>query len=575
MNTIQDELHDAARRVRDFRISDPPSFAGVERAARRRHLASASTLLALVALVAVVCGLVVWRARDGDSSTLDIVNDPNTQATLTRTPFGDSGWELLWLPDGYQVDSAKDDEIVAKAANDIALRISLEQGTVVGGTPIVQWPLSNTVETADGARRTEANTIITVRAPALSLPERLRVIHSVAPTERANPIKTTGEFAEVPDVRNIDYLDATQRLAAIGLRARWLVDTGASAAAGIVTDQTPRQGETVSAGSFVAIAVAAPSLPNPQQRLREDQYVGVAGSEDPFDNRSYPAGVAAAIHMIPGVTGPPPNSIIPVVFLRGELVGYLGFGGSFIPLDKLTDPTWKPVERSPVAVGGTGPPVAATREFGDVTVVEYHGLRVEMPTGWRLGNCPGDKVVMLDPQPLPCPGPMAGTWLTLAPLDPTEPEIFDCLPAFFDGLDACQVWRTFESRNGTKPVEDRYARGYDVRISYFYGGGGGGSNDRPIVVDPKVSRDQTRMGESPEPAVRAWADGQKLDLLDVRSGQYQSYALTRSPGGADRTVYELTMSYVFSPRTRTGEWRVTAQKRLDEPWPPAALAPRR
>ncbi len=309
-------------------------------------------------------------------------------------------------------------------------------------------------------------------------------------------------------------VEATQRLAITACVVRWLVDTGAVGnAAGTVADQMPAvRARPCPAEASWRSPRGAHFATEPQLAdCAKISYIGVAGQRRPVPREPAP---------IPRATPPQPHDLrvggpAQTPLFRscscGASSSATSVSASASPLST-TSPTQRgsPSIATGRTVGSnTGlPQIVETRAGGEITVVEYHGLRVEMPHGLALGQSSGDQTVDARPaarRHVPGRCRARGSRCSGALTRPSPR--FSIVPRFLRrprGLP-----NRGERSTPTTAQDHRGSLRKGLRRAHQLplGGGGDGSPDRPIVVDPKVSRDQPRMAESPEPAVRPGLDG--------------------------------------------------------------------
>jgi hypothetical protein len=419
--SLDERLREASGALRSTSIRSRPEIADiVKRRSRNRIVVSVVGTLALIA-----AGAAVWMiARpDGHHHQLRPVDSSNG-ALVTPIGFGDGGLVLIPGTWGTEADVTEDDGVLSVSSGRSSATITdigpatpppeehFDPSTSLEDAPRL-GPLGPRVDvTTSGDNATVAAVIagrgVRVEAHGASASAAMNLLRAVTPATTV-AVASAGE-ATMPDVIGADYRDATRQLTALGLHVAWSLDTGNEAAVGAVVASDPAIGANVANNPGVVLTIAAPK---PQVGDRSS-FLPVSGGEDriglpgylAFDDLGQPRTPAEATEMHPG-----PRRL-PVVFLHGELVALFSQDDpqfeAAIPLDELTDPSYR---YQPVPTQGpqaTAPPL--TKQ------AEYHGISVEVPDDWRVieNGCPDTKAVLIGGEGARClPGTPPGPWIAL------------------------------------------------------------------------------------------------------------------------------------------------------------------
>jgi hypothetical protein len=449
--SLDERLREASEAARSIELS-APAIGGVRRRSnRRRALLTGSAVVALV-----IGGAVAWpRSEPTHRAMTEQPTDPpgTTNPALSPTtppatgsgqpsspgdtalvepiPFGTGS--LVFLPGAWGNDALTTvaNGIVTVRSGDASAQIT-DLGASTSG---VDADVDNaSAAIADVPRlgpygpradvSTDGEVVVVsadvdgrrveVRAEAFDAGTLLPLLRSVTTAARAAPIVASDETVAVADVVGLDYRDATRQLLTSGVRVEWLLDTTSTdVQIGTVVAMEPASGTTALEGSRVVLTVQGPAT-----SLRQPgAFVPVSGSSA---TPSSPGFIDLVRPTVPssGGDGAAPDATeavqtaqrVPIVFLRGELVGFWSqddpaFQGG-LWLTDLTDPSFRVTPEPPVPATTTPPPLTQTAGLDDVAV--------DVPADWSIvrDGCPAARTAVVGSAPTDC-AQAAGPWIGL------------------------------------------------------------------------------------------------------------------------------------------------------------------
>ncbi|MCB1261160.1 MAG: hypothetical protein KDB33_12355 [Acidimicrobiales bacterium] len=471
--TIDAHLRDAADRLE--RALDPEAPPRPSPAPARDLRGRAVAAAVAAAVVAVVLGAgVVWRLDDPPASVLQV--EPPDERALVE-PVGTGPWAMTWLPDGYRLVAEEPPGAPYVLPTGVA-------GTIVHGyrledangrtidvrvvteddapSPVLSSGTSDYTSIPVGPLGVAQGRVTSV-ALALTPAEAvvvegtttwetmLRLAVGLVSRARLEPGATSGVTVR-PE--GLDYREAQRQLLDAGVSVRLTLVDAADVAPGTVVASTA--GTDAAGRSLTVLSVAAPTL---------DTAIGqVARGERPTIQGLTPWGERPLVDGPPAFAGysidrldPPlqPNAsperadtgrpdVIPIVFLRGELVGYVLPEVGVVRIEDLVDPSFRP---APTVDPDAEPPVAGPEPTVPEgwSTVEAGGVAVSVPPGWTqlAAGCPGTvpaTVFVGEPDEGCAPPDPSLAWLWLRPEAPDlAATAVGCAKGAVNGMSVCSV----------------------------------------------------------------------------------------------------------------------------------------
>ena len=312
-------------------------------------------------LLGASVAVVSWReTRDTDSA----IGPQDPGRLPAGVALGATPWTLTWLPPGYRIDNVTRDELALVANNEPTITITAQQGGVLpAGDPLALAPQLNGI--IDASRQTmswqQAGWTLTIHADNVSAGLLVRLATGIVETKRLQPPAAPSTKTEtVPDLVGLDYQIATRQLEEAGFAVRWGISSRSATNVGAVETIRPSPGDLVAHGSTIVLGVIGAPTQLPSGRENDDTFGGVSGdlpiAVGYWSNRVY---WGFRIRTDGEVLFGQPQ---PIVFLRGELVGY-GVGPDFETIQAAANNTQPPPSRSPTTTAsGT---VATTTRLPD------------------------------------------------------------------------------------------------------------------------------------------------------------------------------------------------------------------
>lgn len=595
LDRLRDELHQGAEAA----VVGRYPHARVERRAaqRARRRRAGVSVAVLVALVVGSAG--AWSLRD-DRRTVSVVDAPD--GPLPSPPLeippsgtiqvlgGGVGWGPTWLPAGFEptyeesVSESYREIVFERGSDELRMRRHIwDQGGTVSGTLLLKFadspeevrigPLLGGyyVESAgtllwDGAE----GSAFEVEAETLSRPELLRVANSIAVLGPPYWGTKVSPETRLVNLAGLDYLEATTMLRRRGYQVRWHLGSTAETA-GVVQSTEPQADELVPTGQMITLIVSAPELGSDR-----DGFVSVA------DGDGISPGVIRAAYL----DGRQNSSTapLPVTFLHGQLVGFMGPNGYVTMADGAAGNWGEPSATVSTSVDSGEPAYVPPEGWRRLT----HGeLELWAPPeavvveGDDQTACGGDRpIVFLGGGP--CRQPHTSEVVAIRPVGPADADAAErCDPGGVNRLQGCSLEdrtrRLLLLEGGlaveiTGPVTDRL-EAMHLAITWL---DGQERWESPVELAIELA-EAARTGD--DAALRDWIDpnvdqgtvtaAAKALLADVTAPPVQSDVGERDAfarvSRADGTTVEIEARFRYDIDRKEGRWLAVRIQQVDRP----------
>ena len=316
---------------------------------RRRHRGWAAIAVMISAAAAVAVILVTSRSPQAHPASIVRVLDPGRLPA--RLVLGDTKFTMTWIPPGFSPIAATDRSVTLSAPGWPDIVVSAASGETDIVAPFVGLgPLTNAHYAAAAAlmQWDTSGSTITIHAASPVRPALLgRLAVGIVATDTLAYPPASSRAVTVPDVVGLDYRDAQTKLAAAGFAVRLGISSTIGTNVGAVESARPAARTATTQGSTVELGVAGPS-----RTAHGPEFYYLASGDLP-DAVGYLAFLQQPLG--DGFYGG--AEPMPIVFLYGELVGYVG--GSFEPLARAAAAT-EPAPVLPPETTATSSPATAT-----------------------------------------------------------------------------------------------------------------------------------------------------------------------------------------------------------------------